>query len=151
MATLSKNILPIPESVVVGSGSYTVPANKYAFLSASTAASQGGVSSTNMASSSATTNTIEQWLSAGSSISTTSSAPSALTGGGLLANVSAANYTASATLQINGTTISAARAQGYLYATTSGSQTYYLTSASVGWCVSLFPIPVDNLPASLTT
>jgi hypothetical protein len=142
MATISKTILPIPESIVAGSGGYTVPSNKYGFLaSACTAGIAGFYSSSGEAAS--TSSAVDQWLPAGTSISVSTSAPS---GSALSANTSA---TASATLSINGTAANITRAYFYMYGATSSL--YYSSTATVGWSVALFPIPVNNLPASLIT
>lgn len=143
MATISKTILPIPESVVVGSGSYTVPSNKYGFLVANMAATAAGHYSTAIASASAASNSVEQWLAAGTSITVSTSAP------GATGVSSAVNWTAYAQLGINGTTVGIAKAQGYLLGASSGLN--YASNANVGWSVSLFPIPVNNLPDSLIT
>lgn len=145
MATISKNILPIPESIVVGSGSYTVPSNKYGYLAASartTIASIYGNSPTSCASA----NALEQWLPAGTSISTSISAPA-----GTVTSVGYFTYLAFAILLIGSTQVLVSISRTQNYAQSSTQPMYYSSDASVGWSVSLFPIPINNLPSSLVT
>jgi hypothetical protein len=146
MATIAKNILPIPESIVVGSGGYTVPANKYGYLSAcartaiSISQSQAPVQSVSAAAA-----TLEQWIPAGTSMSTSTAAPSGASG--LTTHVS---YVSSASLNIDSLAVLGVVARAALYTGGGGSNSLASTS-TVGWSVALFPIPVNNLPASLIT
>lgn len=143
MATLSKNILPIPESIVVGSGSYTVPSNKYALFSGSGFASALAISG----SQSVTPSTpsmgyaTQAWISAGSTISTSVSSTNTTT------NLGFNRYSAFGVININGQAVINARVRMGWYSNVAD----ITSEASVGWCISLFPIPVDNLPASLIT
>lgn len=147
MATLSKNILPIPESVVVGSGSYTVPANKYGYICFSSRSTIGAVVNLNFSSYTSAADSGNQWISAGTSISTSVSAPT-----GTFGVSGGATYTfeASATVSLNGTSVNGALTRAVVYSSnTLGS--LYSSNAAASWSVSLFPIPIDNLPTALTT
>lgn len=147
MATISKTILPIPESVVVGSGSYTVPANKYGFLSGSAATSATGVpgGSTLSAGSAAAVSNIYQWLTAGTSITTSGSSASA-------SGVTSETYsTSTATISLNGTTATQSHARAFTVGQGSPYTAEIYGGYTVAWSVSLFPIPVNNLPDSLIT
>ena len=44
MTTLASSSLPIPDSVIVGTGSYVIPANKYGYLTATATATFYGAS-----------------------------------------------------------------------------------------------------------
>lgn len=149
MATLSKNILPIPESVVVGSGSYTVPANKYGYFSGSARLAMGMVSSytnTPITSDSAAV-ACEQWLCPGTSITVSVSAPSGTLGTSGTSGISTVG--ASASISINSVAVLGVVTRFYTW--WNNNQNYYQTDGGAAWCVTLFPIPIDNLPASLTT
>lgn len=146
MATISKTILPIPESIVVGSGGYTVPSNKYGFLVGTAAVDAVGVpgAANYTASSSAAVAEIHQWLPAGTTISVTGTSASA-------SGITSQTYSRStATISLNGTAAAGSRAAAFStgYSTATGSISGGYT---IGWSVALFPIPVNNLPASLIT
>ena len=144
MATLNKSILPIPESVVVGTGSYTVPANKYGFLYGSCTASIGMTGNNYQSSASASAVSINQWITAGTTIATSTSAPAGTYSGASNAQIAVAS------ININGTSVCVSRALENFYSTSAGSAGYSST-AVVGWALAVYPIPINNLPASLIT
>ncbi len=151
MSTISKTILPIPESVVVGSGSYTVPANKYGYFQAFTAltlAADVQISSTgDCANSTAATSDSAQWVVAGVTISasaTTVTDPS-LTSGTAYVNSDSQN-----SVSLNGQAVVGCYIRTFAQRSSTGTYSPLIRSASLsGWSVSLFPIPKNNLPASL--
>lgn len=141
MTTEVQQILPIPETVVVGSGSYTIPANKYAFISMSVTSARSiawharsSINTDNIsgggASASATSN--EQWITAGVTISTAQSTGYCFV---RLNGVSVCNSQSSVTNMGTGVV-------GAAYQTQANAQT-------VGWSASIFPIPKNNLPNEL--
>lgn len=147
MATLSKNILPIPESVVVGSGSYTVPGNKYACLQFFSAVHTVFASTTGANHSSSTSAT--QWLAPGTSVSAATQN---------LTNVTLGTSTGSfyegesfAYVTVNGTYTSFDRSRPGALGVAGGTVLQVRCYAVAGWSISLFPIPVSNLPAELIT
>lgn len=145
--TFSKTILPIPESVVVGSGSYTVPANKYGYFSGSARSTVAIVSYNATTSGGTSAVGCEQWLAAGSSISVSTTAPNGSFGAASGSGWS--SFSASAYIQIGGVSVVGSVSRGYNFWQTQSN--FYASDASVGWSVALFPIPIDNLPTALTT
>lgn len=170
MTTITKTILPIPEQVIVGSGSYTVPANKYGFF-------QGNVSVTghswasntsngyNTASAlsdryfsqdgnrqgTAGANNATQWLVEGDTISVSSNLPSVQSSGSTNTWLFANYRDAYARILLNGQPIVNARAAASISGRVNGSTVYggYTFIGFTTWSVSIFPIPKNNLPDAL--
>lgn len=167
MTTISNSTLPIPDQVIVGSGSYTIPANRYGFFQFSTAISGGGWTHTNSNGYNSTTsgpgqsqkapfqvssssNSGQQWLREGDSISTTQNTPTTNTG--TTNNVIAMYFDAYSYVLLNGVVINASRASGGVTnkeGTNFNSFGYYGVrfTSNQGWSVSLYRIPKANLPA----
>lgn len=147
--TFFKTILPIPESVVVGSGSYTVPANKYGYF-------QGFSSSTALASpapsgleGAVAAVSGSQWLISGATIQTSTTTINDVSSGTGTAFI---NYDVLAQITLNSVVILGATNRCTYQQNSTGNMIRVIRGfGSAGWSVSLFPIPVNNLPASLTT
>lgn len=151
MSSIFKPILPIPEEVVVGSGSYVIPANKYAYFQAHTAAAAAGSNDHNGAGGSVGTSggascAIEQWLIAGSSITTTLTTASASTS----SNDATITSTSDARVSVNGTIICSAIVACRVGTSGSANTTAAISGSSrAGWSAAIFPIPKNNLPSQL--
>lgn len=150
MSTILKSILPIPESVIMGSGSYVIPANKYAYINANTStATYGLVASVQLdygISVSASANRANQWLVEGDTVNTQASYPAATraSGGGVSGNLAYSMVT------INGSVFCTSNAGGGFATNTSLFGVNALASSGyTAWSVSLFPIPKNNLPSQL--
>ena len=165
MSTISKNILPIPDSVVVGSGSYTIPADRYGFLSASCAITgmgrtQDGVNSgTNLnyqltaqdLSNASNSNSNHQYIKEGDSITVSSNLPNRSQAGG---GFSGSYYVSTNSLSgyyrvlLNGTVfcIAFASARSSFTIANQLASAHVNFDGQVGWSVSLYRIPKNNLP-----
>jgi len=143
-------ILPIPEQTIVGTGTYVIPANRYGKFCGNTSASVAGNSYLNGTStggvsglgSGATSNSHNQDLVAGDTITVSNTAPS---GSNASANVT--SFLAYARILINGTPVCLAYARGAV-GSTWNTVMFRVWSSSVvsGWSVALFRIPIGNLP-----
>lgn len=171
MTTVTNPVLPIPEDTIQGSGSYTVPANKYGFLSANTsfaAAGWVGSGSTdyqnatrNMGSSlgssdpfaisaSASANNSTAWLKEGDLINSTSLTSTGATNSSSSAYIGfyTEGYNA---IRVNGNDFCVSRAAGgYMKAASNGfTWTGVRATGRAGWSIALYPIPKNNLPLHL--
>lgn len=168
MSTELISPIPIPEQTIVGSGSYTIPANKYGFLNANVNASAvgwfgqssiaynndftiGHLTSTGdgngSRSSSAVSAPVSQYLVEGDTITTQTNLPSTSYAGGS-SRVSISNYSDAYTrLLINGTIVAEASvgASSSTYSV-NGWYSGIRCNGRVGWSVALYPIPKNNLP-----
>jgi hypothetical protein len=143
---------PVLESLTVGSGSYTIPANKYAHVSMSSSITFSG---TNLPlarrigyGDSATSNNNEVILIAGNTITVASSFPSVYhASDGNVGRVSGAvGYSI---VYVNGVPLcpSYAGVQVCSYGTQVGDTS--LSTGALGWQASIFPIPKNNLDTNL--
>lgn len=144
--------LPIPEQVVVGSGSYTIPANRYGFLQAfSTIASRGatwgGGTNSGMVGPTSNGNDASQWVTEGDTITSSGSHPS---GSGSYSNPAFAapiNTFGYSQVSLNGNPFcySLAGISSHFYGSATVNYSYAF-DGTYGWSVSLFRIPKANLP-----
>jgi len=131
MSTEVNAPLAIPEQTIVGTGSYTIPANRYGFISMTTSKAQthvgvysggGGFGNGN-----GSANSSSQWIVAGDSITTTT-----------------------AQVNINGVPAcrSISSSATIIWPGVNPGGTAYGSSAnnSQSWSVSLYRIPKANLP-----
>lgn len=153
MSTEMTMPLAIPESTVVGTGSYSIPADKYGHINMTSSSTSvvkhkhTGSGGTNSQGASASSNNGSQWLVAGDSVSTSNTAPSTT----ITTTSTSASIIAYARVLINGTTNCGARSSiGGGTDLSSGSPTVNLTSSvEAGWSVAIYPIPKNNLPTEL--
>lgn len=165
MSTVFKNILPIPYDTIFGTGSYVIPANKYAFFQANASLStapfwanspsqynsgainynppivQDVVSTSN-------TSSIQQWLVAGDSITVASNLPvytSINTGGGYIVNYTDIYIR----ILVNSVAICDVRGSIHYAITTNNHYHGYKSNGAGAWSVALFDIPINNLPSEL--
>lgn len=160
--------LAIPEQVVVGSGSYTIPADRYGYLAGScsfTGLAYGpeGLNSTFNTTANfyypdyqggSSANSNQQWVKEGDTISVSSNFPNrsvsigAFSGsyvGGV--NSLSGYYRILLNGQVFCVAFASARATSAL---ANGFATLYVTfDGQVGWSVSLYRIPKANLPTGL--
>lgn len=153
MTTEVNTTLPIPEQVVVGSGMYVVPANRYGFLQANTAiAGRAGTSAqattSGSASGSASANSANQWIKEGDTVTSLFLLPNA--SGAIQVSPSntppvvAEGFTG---IYLNGTAfcISYASVSSHFYGSTTVDYTYTF-GGNYAWSISLYRIPKANLP-----
>lgn len=152
MTTLHKDILEIPVSVTVGSGSFTIPVDRYGLIQMNTAISMAVYykheSSSNppVFSGSGGNNSGQQKLVSGNSISTSSSTPSASSS----ATSFGVNNHAESRILINGIKVCIAKCgMGTATSAIGGDSAAMNSQALKGWSVSLFRIPKENLPIGL--
>ena len=143
--------LPIPEQTVIGQGSYTIPANKYALLTGNTAVG-GACTSYNPSFGSApvsvsgSANTVQNWLNAGDTISTDLALPNVTV---TMPQDSNNSQTGRSNVLVNGivfcsTYVNSVTGQG------NGSGTHrHVYDGAVSWTAAIFPIPKNNLPDAL--
>lgn len=163
MSTEVQNILPIPESTVVGTGVYVIPANKYGFLSANTVSTGMGFTGNannfntvtaayngNTRHGSTTANNAHQYVIAGDTISSDFNNPNRAnsgTGGAFFfENNSLSGYFR---VLLNGNVFCAAMSSALAGYMQSSGLLRCQFDGQRGWSVSLFPIPKNNLPAEL--
>lgn len=153
MTTLARSIMPVPDQIVVGSGSYVIPANRYGFISMTTSSSAAGygITSNNdggvvAAGCSGGSNSNHQYLKAGTSISVQSSAPSGTTNAG--SGVATRATDGYARILIDGVVccVSNSSSASSSYRASNTNLAYTQHFSSVGWSVSLFRIPKANFP-----
>lgn len=162
MSSIFKPILPIPEDVIVGSGSYTIPANKYAFFQAfaTVAGSKDSSASTSQDNGDSTypfaaANNCSQWLVAGDSITVSSTFTTRAGGaswGTTSVNSNPVSATVVASILVNSTIICQANGTQYTNNASSvnaGTFCQIGSTGAVGWSAALFPIPKNNLPTQL--
>jgi hypothetical protein len=162
MSSIFKPILPIPEDVIVGSGSYVIPANKYAFFQAFATVSgsknqQSGTSTDNGTSMLpfAAANNCTQWLVAGDSITvstTYTNRAGSTTWGNTSTGATPIIATIVSSVLLNATVICQALASVYAgngSSTTAATFCQVGSTGGVGWSAALFPIPKNNLPTQL--
>ena len=146
--TPNNSALPIPESTVVGTGTYVIPANRYGFLNMTASVSSyshgysqnvgcgggGGGAASNGS----------QWVLSGDSITTGSSHPTSTTS----AATSPVAAEGNSWVFVNGAVNCAASAGAGSSTVSSGGPFYAAagTAGYVGWSVALFRIPKANLP-----
>jgi hypothetical protein len=151
MSTEINAPLAIPESVVVGTGSYTIPANKYAFVSTASTVTFyrngtiiNGFGQSSRGSISASANSNQHYLVAGNTITTSTSFPtvnsSNQSGGGYIYGA-----VASAIVNVNGVNSSPSYAGCFMTASTNASITIFNSTGTRGWSAAIFPIPKNNL------
>jgi hypothetical protein len=138
--------LGIPESTVVGAGTYVIPVNRYAFLnmtcsSAAYATTYGQQS--NAGSANASANSSNAWLVSGDTITTSQSFPTFDSTGTANTN----ELAATTLILVNGQVACAARS-GIIAPYNSGQalSARGRSTGNLGWTVSLFRIPKANLP-----
>ena len=165
MTTEVQQILPIPEDTIQGTGSYTIPANKYAKVTACVSSQSNGwiglnnhYNTANQMSSGSSTfghsinattdsNTGEYDLVEGDSITVLSNTTDVSTNGN--------NYTDNyAAFRVNGTVVlraSSGASASWNRNSSGGSQMYVgvRTNQVIGWNASIYPIPKNNLPNEL--
>ena len=152
MSTEINAPLAIPESVVVGTGSYTIPANKYAFVSTASTVTfyrngtaVSGLGQNSRGSISASANSNQHYLVAGNTITTSTSFPTVNhvnTSGsaGLFGAV------ASAIVNVNGVNSSPSYAGCFFAASGYNTTiTIFNSTGTRGWSAAIFPIPKNNL------
>jgi hypothetical protein len=152
--------LEIPESVVVGTGSYTIPANKYAKISVSNATASyqsfNGVASGTIDAPiftplhvNANTNNNSIIANAGTTISTALTPPpfyAALTGlGGFFGSIAIYAYTR---VNIDGQAASISYS-GYTNLAGGGASNSMQFALAYGWQASIFPISKINYAAGV--
>ena len=160
MTTEVQNILPIPSYVAVGSGGYTVPANKYGYAQYAassctykagdnTGIGNGGSGQPSARGSvSATANNGQQWLSAGSTIAIVHSHPAKANpyDGNTGSAFGLAGYSA---VLVNGVHVCMAYAGAFGSFIGTSTFTFFQMTGNAGWSVSVFDIPKNNLPPEL--
>ena len=155
MTTLASSTLAVPEDVIVGSGSYVIPANRYGHFNAtaSMAASSVGTpaaennGSTGTGSGSASATNCTQWVTEGDSI-TVASRTQSTSSSSTASNVSTTNYHYRI-INLNGIAQAAAYAShSAMTAGGSGVSKGCIGNAqgTFGWSVALYRIPKANLP-----
>jgi hypothetical protein len=153
MTTEVNTVLPIPEQVVVGSGMYVIPANRYGYLHANTTvAGRAGTSAqgtaSGSASGSASANSAGQWVTEGDTVTSLFLLPS--TSGALQVSPGSVGPVLSegfTGIYLNGTAfcISYASVSSHFYGSTTVDYSYTF-GGNYAWSVSLFRIPKANLP-----
>lgn len=143
--------LPIPEQTIIGQGSYTVPANKYAFLTA-TASCGGSAGQTGQnfgspsGSAGGTSNHNSSWLVAGDTVSISNSFPnSSGSGSGSGQTVITSGY---AFVLLNAVVFCVAYMAACSGTFNNVIYRHFFTGSS-SYTLSLFPIPKNNLPDKL--
>lgn len=169
MTTEVQNILPIPSSVVVGSGSYTIPANKYAHFQANTSCttmgwlgnSSGYNSTSNISNTapaisqnaSASANSCSQWVTAGTSITISATNNTSQILASTTSAIQTANYSDNFNaVRLNGVSVCISKSSGGASIFNNFSQTRYVGSRSSGnhnWSASIYDTPINNLPTEL--
>lgn len=172
MSQLTSRPLAIPENSVQGSGNYTVPVNKYAFIHMNTSIiglgwigrSSGDYDNTASSdinqtswdasrSSTSGNNNHSQWLVAGDAVSSSVNAPANQVNNVNTDHMVYSNYdNGFAVIRINGTDVCIARACASANSnnlTLAQAWTGTKFTAQAGWSVSEFPIPKRNLLPSL--
>lgn len=154
MTTEVNTTLPIPEQVIVGSGGYTIPENRYAHFQANVSGtwyrngSQAGVGSSGAYVPTSASNSCKQWLKEGDSIDVQTSFPTLTDPND--ANTGAVNgATAYTRIRVNSTPVCIAH---FGIITHSVGTAVYLAAQSTGeagWSASLYRIPKANLPTGL--
>lgn len=154
MSTEVQNILQIPYDSIHGGGGYTIPANKYAWFSAtSTVSASGGTYNINAGSTTGhssngvgNSNSHQAWLVAGDSISVSNSFPSSS-----YTTATIKTATSYARVLINGSAVCVAYAAISVHGTPLASymRTGHASTGASGWTASLFDIPKNNLPTEL--
>lgn len=145
-------VLAIPEQVIVGSGSYVIPEDRYGFLSMSTsvgARADNGDTNNNGsgagASGGSSANSNHQWVTAGDILNTSNSYPSASYTGSF---GTPSRIHAHSRVQINtvNVCVSYASASGGKMASATTGYSNASSSGFASWSLSLFRIPKANLP-----
>ena len=167
-------ILPIPEQTIVGTGTYVIPANRYAYFCANVASTTWGWSgqtshynstsespsdyfhSANAGgptrSASASTNNHIQTLSAGDTITVSETSVTSQIDHNPAGYARWANYgSTESRVLINGTSVCMARSSGscftgYNNASSSGYYTGVKGYNTQGWSCALYRKPIGNLP-----
>jgi len=153
MTTLASSSLPVPEQVIVGTGSYTIPVNRYAYANLTSTVTWAGQDASNLnvnslmsLGTSSTANKGGQWLVAGNTLSTSNSFPTdQMTYAG---NVGATGgQYAYARVLINGTDNCASWAGCSSFNRGTSTSTVLRSTGAAGWSASLYRIPKGNLPS----
>ena len=161
MATISSGRLPIPESTVVGTGMYTIPANKYGYLQMNVSGTSrphngpsagGNATMSEQYTGGGGHNTAEQWVVAGDVITTvvlnpTTSGINLPLGNNFLANFGYARVLLNAVIVCDCYFSGCMEVSANIAGANGGF--YMYSSATSSWSVSLFPIPINNLPDEL--
>lgn len=152
MTTLASSSLPVPDSLVVGGGSYVVPVNRYGFLSMSASSAIATGAYVNSAGSplggagggGSSANNNQQWVTPGTSISVSSSFPAA----GPSQGASRLNATSFARVLLNGQATCVSYARGEVGGTPGwvSSFLFYSSTGEAAWSLALYRIPKGNLP-----
>lgn len=160
MSTELNAPLPIPEQVIVGSGSYTVPADRYGFLSMSVSSvcyayCRDIISTTGTwkftATADGSSNNNHQYIKEGDSITVQASNPSGSTGGsgGSAIRVGSGYHR----ILINGVAVCVAHSRSAASMQNSSNSTWPNVTTShtgqAGWSLALYRIPKNNLPTGL--
>jgi len=155
MTTLTSSALPVPDQVITGSGSYTIPANRYGFINMSSSITFYKSGQTNnyqgvtpTPATTATSNQGTQWLVSGTSIDTSNSFPGLnQTNNGNQGSFTGTSGYARVRINSQPNCISYGGIAIGLAAYNSGTKTIGNSTGASGWSVSLFRIPKGNLPS----